>query len=126
MLAHIVAAIGLIIALLGVAVLVAPGVMRELVRKWHGPRAMYVAVGFRLLAGTFFILASEACAWPMAIGTVGVVMLVAGFVGMFIGRARVLAMTAWFLHRSDAMWRVWAPFAIAFGGFIVYAATTPW
>jgi hypothetical protein len=122
MLAYSVAAIGVAISLLGAAVLVAPAAMREVVRSLQTPRTVYAAVGVRILAGAFLIFASEACAWPMAVGTVGVIIVVAGFAGLFIGPARLQALMAWFYRLSDGAWRSWSLIAIAFGAFIVYAA----
>lgn len=122
MLAYAVALIGLVIASLGAAVLIAPTAMQAVVRSLQSPRSLYAAASVRILAGGFLIFASQACAWPLAIGTVGVIIVVAGFAGLFIGVARVRALTAWFLRLSDAAWRGWSLLAIAFGAFIVYAA----
>jgi hypothetical protein len=122
MLALIVAAVGVVIALLGFAVMLAPGAMGDVVRWSQRPGVLYGAITVRIIAGAFFVFASEACAWPMAIGTVGVLMLAAGFVGLFIGLPRVVAMTAWFLRLPDVALRSLALLAVLFGAFIVYAA----
>ena len=55
-------------------------------------------------------------------GTDGGVPMVAGFAGLFLGVARMIALIDWFLRFSDATFRVWAAGAVAFGAFIVYAA----
>lgn len=122
MLAVLVAAVGAIIALLGAVVLVAPGRARGVVRALQTPRALWTVVAVRLVAGAFFVFASETCAWPMAIGTIGVLMLVAGFVGVFIGLPRIEALMDWFLRLPDVVFRPLAVIAVAFGAFIVYAA----
>lgn len=122
MLAYSVAGIGSLIALIGVAFLIAPAPIRELMKSMRSRRAIYGAVALRIGTGAFFIFASGACAWPRAIGTVGVVVLAAGFAGVFIGRARVQLLTAWFDRLPDSVWRLLALLAIAFGTFVVYAA----
>ncbi len=122
MLAYIVAALGGVIVLLGIGVAAAPALFRELALSALGPKLLYGAMGFRLAAGAFFVFASEACSWPEAIGTIGVIMLAAGFVGVFMGIERIKALTSWFLALSDMAFRLWSPAAILFGAFIVYAA----
>lgn len=122
MLAYSVAAIGASISLIGVVVLVAPAAVRAVMRSLHTPRNLYAAVGVRILAGAFLIFASEACAWPIAVGTIGVIIVVAGFAGLFIGQVRLEALMVWYYRLSDGVWRAWSLIAIAFGAFIVYAA----
>ena len=122
MLAYIVAATGGLILLLGVGVAVAPAFFREIAGSTLSPRLVYGAIGARLTVGTFFVLASEACSWPEAIGTIGVIMLAAGFIGLFMGIERIQALTSWFLALSDMAFRLWSPGALLFGAFIVYAA----
>ena len=117
-----VAAVGVLIVMIGVAAMFLPGALRELVTLVQSPRVLYGAVGFRIVAGAFFIAASDACSWPLAIGTVGVFLLAAGLAGLFIGLQRIEAMMAWFMRFSDGVWRAWALVAVAFGSFVVYAA----
>lgn len=122
MLAYIVAAVGALIAMIGVCVTLFPGAVRELVTLVWSPNVVYGAVTFRIVAGAFFIFASDTCAWPLAIGTIGVLILVAGLTGLFIGLQRIEAMMVWFMKLSDTVWRAWAVIAVMFGAFIVYAA----
>jgi hypothetical protein len=121
-LAYIVAAVGVVIALLGVGVFASPGLTRGLVLSFTTPKMLYGALAFRIVGGVFFVFASEACSWPIAVGTIGVIMLVAGFAGLFIGMRRLQALMAWYLAFSDPVFRTWAVIAVLFGGFIVYAA----
>ncbi len=122
MLAFIVAAIGVLIVVVGVGVVAAPAVFREIVGLALRPKLVYGAIGFRLAAGTFFVLASEACSWPAAIGTIGVIMLAAGFISLFMGIERIKALMSRFLALSDTAVRLASPGAILFGAFVVYAA----
>ena len=122
MLAYIVAAVGVFMVLFGVGVGVLPGVLRDFVQSVQTPKVLYGAVAARIVIGAVFIFASSTCSWPLAIGTIGVVILVAGFAGLFIGMQRIEALVAWFLKFSDNVLRAWAVIAMIFGGFIVYAA----
>ncbi len=122
MLAYVVAAFGVFIVLFGVAVVALPGVLRDFVQSVHSTKVLYGAVAARIVTGTVFIFASSTCSWPLAIGTIGVVLLVAGFAGLFIGIQRLGALLAWFLKFSDSVLRAWAVIAMIFGAFVVYAA----
>jgi hypothetical protein len=122
MLAYSVAAFGVFIVLLGVAAAALPGVLRDFVRSVQSTKVLYGAVAARIVIGAVFIFASSTCSWPLAIGTIGVVILVAGFAGLFIGMQRIEALIGWFLKFSDNLLRAWAVIAMIFGTFIVYAA----
>lgn len=122
MLALAVAGFGLLIALIGVAILIAPAPMRAVVGSMRNPRALYGAIAFRVGMGAFFVFASDACAWPRAIGTLGVIILAVGFAGLFIGIGRVQLLMAWFDRLPDSVWRLLSLLGIAFGAFAVYAA----
>ena len=122
MLAYVVAAFGVFIVLFGVAVVALPGVLRDFVQSVHSTKVLYGAVAARIVTGAVFIFASSTCSWPLAIGTIGVVLLVAGFAGLFIGIQRLEALIAWFLKFSDGVLRAWAAIAMILGAFVVYAA----
>ncbi len=122
MVTYVVAAIGALIALLGVAIVIVPAPFRQIASWFETPAAIYGALAGRILIGAFFVFVSEACSWPMAIGTIGVIALVAGFFGLFIGIERTRALVGWFLGVSDTAVRAWGVVAVLFGAFIVYAA----
>ncbi len=122
MLAYIVAAFGVFIVLLGVAAVALPGILRDFVLSVQSTKVLYGAVAARIVTGAAFIFASSTCSWPLAIGSIGVVILVAGFAGLFIGMQRIEALVAWFLKFSDNVLRAGAVIATIFGVFIVYAA----
>lgn len=122
MLAYIVAAFGVFIVLLGVAAVALPGILRDFVLSMQSTKVLYGAVAARIVTGAAFIFASSTCSWPLAIGSIGVVILVAGFAGLFIGMQRIEALIAWSMKFSDKLLRAWAVIAMIFGTFIVYAA----
>jgi amino acid transporter len=121
MLAYIVAGIGVVIVLAGVAIAAVPGFIREFLADLE-PKFIYAAVGARLLTGAFLVFASEACSWPEAVGTFGVIALAAGFIGLFMGIDRINALISWFAALSDTAVRSIMLAAIFVGVFLVYAA----
>ena len=119
---YLVALIGVLIVIGGVLAAAVPGFWRDKFTTFQNDRLLMVALGGRIVLGVFFLVASEVCAWPQAIGAIGVLALAAGFVGIFVGLERLKALMAWALSQSDVVFRVWAGVAIAVGAFIVYAA----
>jgi len=99
-----------------------PAVMREAGAMVREPKVLYGVVTVRILTGAFFVFASSACSWPLAIGTIGILALAAGFAGLFIGVQRIQALIDWVLDLSDAVLRFGAVATVIFGAFIVYAA----
>ena len=121
MLVYIVAGIGVVIVVAGIVMVAAPGFLREFLAELD-PKFIYAGIGVRLLTGAFLVFASEACSWPEAVGTVGVIALAAGFIGLFMGIDRINALISWFAALSDTAVRAIMLAAIFVGVFLVYAA----
>ena len=119
---YLVALIGVLIMIAGLLAVAVPGLLRDKFALFQNDRLLAVGVGGRIVLGLFFLVASEACSWPLAIGTIGVVAVAVGFVGAFLGFERLKALMGWFLARSNTVFRAWAGLAIVLGVFIVYAA----
>jgi hypothetical protein len=121
MLQNIVAGIGVVIVVAGIALAAKPEAIREFLSELN-PKFIYAGIGVRLLTGAFLVFASEACSWPEAVGTVGVIALAAAFIGLFMGIDRINALCSWFAALSDTAVRSLSLAAIFFGVFLVYAA----
>jgi len=119
---YLVALTGALIVIAGILAAAMPSFLREKLTLFQDDRLLWGALGGRIVVGLFFLVASETCGWPQAIGTIGVLALAAGFVGIFLGLERLKALMAWALSQSDTVFRTWAALAVAFGAFIVYAA----
>ncbi len=121
MLQNIVAGIGVVIVVAGIALAAKPEAIREFLSELE-PKFIYAGIGVRLLTGAFRVFASEASSWPEAVGTFGVITLAAGFIGLFMGIDRINALISWFAALSDTAVRSLSLAAIFFGVFLVYAA----
>ncbi|MDP6686542.1 MAG: hypothetical protein QF680_01025 [Acidobacteriota bacterium] len=121
MLQNIVAGIGVVIVVAGIALAAKPEAIREFLSELE-PKFIYAGIGVRLLTGAFLVFASEASSWPEAVGTIGVITLAAGFIGLFMGIDRINALISWFAALSDTAVRSLSLAAIFFGVFLVYAA----
>lgn len=119
---YLVALVGIGIVVAGVIAAVVPGLIRDRFELFRTERFLLIAVIGRIFLGFFFLVASESCGWPLAIGTVGVLALIAGFSAAFLGITRLKELMPTFLPRTDATLRAMSGAAIAFGAFVVYAA----
>jgi hypothetical protein len=68
------------------------------------------------------VFASEACSWPEAVGTFGVIALAAGFIGLFMGIERINVLVSWFTALPDTGLRLISLASVLLGAFLVYAA----
>ena len=121
MLQNIVAGIGVVIVVAGIALAAKPEAIREFLSELE-PKFIYAGIGVRLLTGAFLVFASEASSWPEAVGTIGVIALAAGLIGLFMGIDRINVLISWFAALSDTAVRSLSLAAIFFGVFLVYAA----
>ena len=122
MFAYVVAAVGVVLVVLGVAGTALPKILRDIVQSSQTPRVLYGAVAARIVLGAVFLVASATCSRPLAIGTIGVVLIGAGFAGLFLGIQRLQSLIAWWFGFPDSVLRAGTMFTAIFGAFVVYAA----
>jgi len=89
---------------------------------WKTPAALPFAVGLRVALGIALLVAAPECRYPLAMQVIGVISLLAAAAGLVMGRARLDAFVDWWARRPPGFVRAWAVVAIAFGGFLVFAA----
>ncbi len=122
--ALVVACIGLVIGALGVAGVVRPRWLLDLVGStWRSPAGMYLVAGLRIAIGLLLVLAAPSCRAPEIVRIVGIISVLAGVLVPALGRARISRLVDWFVARRPAVVRLWCLLVIAFGGFLVYAGT---
>ena len=123
MMTWIVALFGCIVATLGIAGVVRPNSLIDLVQSaWRTPAGLYVAVGVRIFLGVVLIAAAPDCRFPQAMRILGIIALIAGAAGLVAGFERLQHFVAWWTERSAVFVRAWSLVAVAFGAFLVFAA----
>ncbi len=95
-------------------------VMRVVDQDW----GIYFAVVIRLLMGAALIVAAPVSRFPVVFEILGWIAIAAAVALIFIGRERMAALVAWFVHRSAWFTRLWLLFGMAFGGFLIYGITS--
>lgn len=119
----VVAIFGLVISVLSLWGIVATAPLLAAVRAvmdkvWGMP----FAVGVRILLGVALLFAAPASKFPVLFNWLGALALIAAVALTLIGRARMIALLAWFEARPDFVLRLWLVFGALFGVFMLYGA----
>ncbi len=115
--------LGMMIVGIGLVGLVYPsGLIRLVQVAWRTPWGMFLAVAFRLLMGVVLLLAAPESRFPLTLKILGAITVAAAVALPFVGYARISRMITWWNERRPGVIRGWAVVAIAFGGFLIYAA----
>ena len=80
-----------------------------------------LAIGIRLVIGILLILYSNESKYPTIIEILGWLSIAAAFIFSVIGRRRFLSLMSWALSLLKPYGRIGGLFAMAFGGFLIYA-----
>lgn len=83
---------------------------------------LYAALLFRIVAGVALVAGAAGTRMPRTVFWLGVLFVVAGISGFFMGVGRLRAMANWWSQRSNGVVRGWALMAVALGAVLVYAA----
>ncbi len=116
--------IGTIISLICLTGVILPAQLLQAVRAaWQYRAALFVAVMVRLTIGALLVLAAPHSRYPLTFEILGWLAIVAALLIPFVGRSRIGRLLDWWSRRSAAGIRLWSLAGLAFGCFLVYAAT---
>lgn len=114
--------VGIIIACITAIAIFSPGTMRRAVGFFREGKRLYAAAGCRVVLGAALIWASFYCAVTGVVLAIGIIVLVAGGVGIALGLQRMQGFVDWAMARSDDVLRLMAAVSFVFGAALVYAA----
>jgi hypothetical protein len=116
--------IGLIISLICLTGVILPARLLHAIRAaWQYHGALFVAVMARLTIGALLVLAAPHSRYPLTLATLGWLAIMVALLIPVIGRNRIGQLLEWWFRRSAAGIRLWSLAGLAFGCFLVYAAT---
>lgn len=114
-------AVGLFVAAVGIAGIVAPHALQTIARYSITPLGLYVAAAVRVVFGVILIRSAPASRAPGVLRVVGFIALVAGVITPFLGVDRAHAIFDWWSVQGPLLIRLWPALALIFGILIVYA-----
>ena len=109
------------VTIIGVIGLIRPETLVGIARHFETPAGLYAAAGLRLVLGIALIVAAPSSRAPAVVRLLGAVMCVAGLATPFFGPERAHAIVNWWSSQGPIVMRAWAGFALALGGFLVWA-----
>jgi uncharacterized membrane protein YidH (DUF202 family) len=111
----------LFVAALGALGLVSPSRILHVVRYFQTPTGLYIAAALRLVMGLALLFAAPASRAPEVLRILGVFIIAAGVVTLFIGLERARRLVDWWSAKGPALVRVQGAFALALGLLLAYA-----
>ena len=114
--------IGLMMVALGAAFFVSPERAKQFTDFCRQGKRMYGVGVLRIAFGLIFLAAAYQSRWPVFIGVMGAVTLVAGILILVMGPAKFEPMLTWFNERSYAFMRFLALITVGLGVLVVCGA----
>jgi len=118
----VVAGLGVLIVLIGLTGLVAPGRFRAAFVSMTSQTRFLAAIILRLGIGAFLWIVADELRFPYVMRIIAAISIFAAVAILIMGRERLNTLVAWWLAHSDGLLRVSAFFAAVFGGFLIYVA----
>lgn len=112
--------IGLLILGIGLAVSLAPAVLRGLLHQFLEFRWVYWVSGLRVLVGGILVAAAPATRLPGLVLGLGALLIAAGVSIPLLGEGRVNQMAEWWIRQSDQMLRTWGALAVVLGASLAW------
>ena len=119
----LIAALGVLIVVLGVLGLAQPDQFRAMFSRLESRSRYVFAIVIRLALGGFLWLVADELRFPQIMRVLAVIAVLAAVAILIMGRRRLDRMVDWWLSRPDTVLRISAVFAAAFGAFLVFAAS---
>ena len=114
-------AVGLVIAILGAAAVVAPALPVALAESLLNPVGLYVVAGGRVVIGIIILLAAGISRAPIALRILGIFIIIAGFATPIIGVERSRALFEWWVSQGEGLMRAAAGIVMLIGASLIYA-----
>jgi hypothetical protein len=118
-------ALGLLITVIGLALVAAPALVLEFGRSLLTPGILYIAAAVRVLFGAVLLWVAPASRAPIPLRGLGALLVVAGVLIPFVGVERSGAVLDWMLAQGPWFTGIWAGAAAVLGAFIAYAVISP-
>ena len=123
MLVHIVIkSLGILIALMGVAYLLRPEIIKQLMNFFKKGRRIYLPGLLRFALAVVFFLGARECRYFWVIFASGIIFLTGGLLIFTLGPERIRRILDWYDEQPTLIFRVIALIVLAFGAVIIYSA----
>lgn len=114
--------IGIIITVMGVAILLNPKIARGMMAFWRQGKRIYLGGLIRILLGILFLASASGARLPQVIFVLGVLALLGGLLIFILGPKKTGAVFEWWDKKPEYLLRLLSLVVITFGALIVYSA----
>ena len=118
----LVRAIGIVIIVMGIAVLLSPRTMKQLIAFWSKGKRIYLAGVLRVAIAVILLLAASACKRVGIILTLGILILIGGIMIFALPLQKMRSMLTWWEKKPLWVLRLMGLIAIAIGALLPYSA----
>ena len=117
----IVTLVGALLALLGLAVIIAPSSLKRILGSLMESDRFYLIAILRIVIGVLLLIAAGQTRSPTLVYIVGGLMILAGLLIPIMGKTRIQALAGWWMKKSDSILRLWGLMAFLLGIALVGA-----
>lgn len=117
----IVKLVGILMVAMGAIYMAKPAVMKKYLTYWAAPQKIYTAAVINIAIGIGFLFAASGCSVPWFIVVVGVISIIKGALGFYLGPKKVIAFIENFQKKPVKKLRIFAIIAIVMGAAILYS-----
>jgi hypothetical protein len=114
---------GALIASFGLAGIIAPAMLEDLINHAVTPNGLYFAAGIRLVMGISMFFIAPRTRFPKTLRVLGVIFIMGGLSIPFVGIEFIRGIADWWLTLGPSVLSAWGVLAILFGGWLVYAVS---
>ena len=118
----VIKSLGILFVLLGVAYLLKPGIIRELMRFFKKGKRIYFAGLLRFVLAVIFLTAATECRVPAVIGALGIIFLLSGVLIFLLGPERIRAIFSWYEEQPVAIFNFIATVVVIVGVVTIFSA----
>ena len=114
--------IGLLLAVLGVAYILEPKILKLILAFFQVEKRVYIASGIRILIGIILLAGAPQCRMPWIVVIIGILALVSGVLALILGVEKCKEMIKKFEEKPTKTLRMLSLIPIALGLILLYAA----
>ena len=118
----IIKSLGMLFALMGIAYLLRPDIIKRLMGFFKKGKRIYFAGLIRFILAIVFLVAARECRYPWIIFASGLIFLIGGLLIFMLGPEKIRRILDWYEEQPALIFRVIALIVLAFGAIIIFSA----
>jgi uncharacterized protein YjeT (DUF2065 family) len=118
----VIKSLGILFALMGIAYLLRPNIIKQLMGFFKKGKRIYFAGLVRFALAVVFLVAARECRYPLIILASGIIFLIGGLLIFMLGPEKIRRILDWYGQQPVLIFQVIALIVLAFGAIIIFSA----